>query len=135
MKYRNFVRASRSRPAGIAMQGHRSLHNQTGYWAGLALMLALCSPAIAALKVGWAQADITPKEPVLLAGQFPSRVSEGVLDPITATVLTLEADGEHVVFVTCDVVSIADKLRDSVRARLANVPGLDPMKVILHATH
>jgi hypothetical protein len=135
MKNRNFAPATSSGAARIAMPGCRAFPRRPAGWAGLALMLVLCSPAIAALKIGWAQVDITPKEPVLLAGQFPARVSEGVLDPITATVLTLEADGEHVVFVTCDVVSIPDKLRDSVRARLAKLQGLDPMKVILHATH
>jgi hypothetical protein len=101
-----------------------------------ALVLALCAVAQGrAVNIGWAQVDITPPKPVLLAGQFPSRVSEGVLDPITATVLVLEADGEQAVFVSCDVVSIPDALRDAVRSRLASVPGLDPAKVIVHATH
>lgn len=102
--------------------------------AGL-ITLLLGSPLFAALKVGWAQADITPKEPVLIAGQFHSRVSEGVIDPITATVLVLENEGDHVVFVSCDVVSIPDALRDAVRGKLLGAVGLDPRKVILHATH
>lgn len=88
------------------------------------------------LKIGWAQADITPDQPVLIAGQFHARRSEGVLDPITATVLALDSGADHVLFVSCDVVSITDPLRDGVRARLGKLKaGPDPRKVILHATH
>jgi hypothetical protein len=104
-------------------------------WTALGLALALASPLTAALKIGWAQADITPPEPVIIAGQFHARVSEGVIDPITATVLALEGDVDHVVFVSCDVVSIPDALRDAVRGKLRGAVGLDPRKVILHATH
>lgn len=91
--------------------------------------------AEAALKIGWAEADITPPEPVSLAGSFGARVSERVCDPITATVLVLESGGEHVVWISCDLVAIADELRDGVRKRVAALPGLDPQKVILNATH
>ncbi|MDP3070003.1 MAG: hypothetical protein Q8N18_06915 [Opitutaceae bacterium] len=89
----------------------------------------------AALTIGWAEQDITPRKPVLIAGQFSARVSEGVLDPLTATVLAIESDGEHVVWVSCDLVGIADEFRDAVRARLDGQKGLEPKKVILHATH
>ena len=43
-------------------------HRRT--WAALGLALAFASPLTAALKIGWAQADITPPEPVIIAGQF-----------------------------------------------------------------
>ena len=88
------------------------------------------------LRIGWAQADITPSGPVLIAGQFHARVSESVADPITATALVLDSAEDHVVFVSCDVVSIADELRDLVRQTVGETTdGLDPAKVILHATH
>jgi hypothetical protein len=87
------------------------------------------------LKIGWAEIDITPTElPVYIAGQFHIRVSEGVQDPLQATALALEAGGEHVVFVSVDTVCISEPLRQAVRKRL-NEAGLDPQKVILHATH
>ena len=101
----------------------------------LTLFWIVCLPAEAALKIGWAEADITPPGPVSLAGSFGARVSERVCDPITATVLVLESGGEHVVWITCDLVAIADGLRDAVRTKLAVLPGLDPLKVILNATH
>ena len=42
------------------------------------------------LKIGWAQADITPPVPCLVCGQFYARISEEVMDPVTATALALE---------------------------------------------
>lgn len=88
------------------------------------------------LRVGWAEAEITPCGRVLIAGLFHARLSEGVLDPLTATALALESNGEHMVLVSCDTVTIPDELRDAVRERLyEKAVEFDPMKVVLHATH
>lgn len=91
--------------------------------------------------IGWASTDITPDQPVLVTGQFHARVSEGVKDPVTATVLALEsrddsAPGGAAVMVSCDLVVIPDAFRDAVRAEVKHrVPELDPCKVFLGATH
>ncbi|MCE5345346.1 MAG: hypothetical protein LLG13_03510 [Bacteroidales bacterium] len=98
--------------------------------------------------IGWASVDITPDKPVLVAGQFPARVSEGVLDPITATALAIESgaepSSEKVIMISCDLVSISDgtrneydeNLRDNVRNLLKeSLPELKPEQVILNATH
>src|SRR5688500_11627191 len=92
--------------------------------AAYAMACSFTLPVWAALNVGWAEADITPPEPVSLAGSFGARVSERVCDPITATVLVLESGGEHVAWVSCDLVAIADELRDAVRKALTGLPGL-----------
>lgn len=87
------------------------------------------------LLCGWAQVSLTPDRPVFLSGQFHARVSEGVRDPVTATVLALRGpDGEHAVLVSCDLVVISDELRDAVRGVL-DLPGLDPGRVVFNATH
>jgi len=89
-----------------------------------------------ALKIGWAQTDLLPDEPVLIAGQFHARVSEGVMDPLTATAVAMEGPEDHAVLVSCDLVGVSDELRDAVRARLAaRGDGPDPRKVVLNATH
>lgn len=94
------------------------------------------SPVKDTMNVGWAQADLTPSEPVLIAGQFHSRVSEGVADPLTATALALDAGDDQAVLVTCDFVTVPDAIRDAVRARLAGqAGGPDTAKVVLCATH
>jgi hypothetical protein len=98
------------------------------------------------IRIGWAAAEITPSKPVLLAGQFHARVSEGVMDPITATALAMEVhrngEASGVVMISCDLVSIPDglregaNLRDRVRALLTDLsPALRAEDIILNATH
>jgi len=100
------------------------------------------------LKIGWASADLTPERPVLLQGQFYARVSEGVLDPVTATALAFEyGSGEasgKVIMISCDLVAISDgsrggsteNLRDNVRNLLKkSLPEVRSDQIILNATH
>src|SRR5690606_39184656 len=101
------------------------------------------------LKIGWSQVDVTPDKPVLIAGQFHARVSEDVLDPITATVLVLESGDDaststKVVFVSCDLVGISDGTRDekekslitTVRSMVSEkIPEIAGSDIIINATH
>jgi hypothetical protein len=98
------------------------------------------------LKVGWATADITPDRPVLIAGQFHARLSEGVLDPVTATVLAMESgegnQTKKVVWISCDLVGISDgtrggaNIRDRIREQVIRLePSLSAGQVIINATH
>jgi hypothetical protein len=89
-----------------------------------------------ALNIGWAEADITPDQPVFVSGQFPARVSEEVLDPIKAIALVMQNDKEHAVMVCCDLVCISEDLYDLVRQKVAHsVAEIDPLKIILNTTH
>ncbi len=93
------------------------------------------------LRIGWASADITPDRTAVIGGMPWARLSSGVLDPLTATVLALEScrpgqDPQPVIFVGCDLRGLRDALRDAVRAHLAQtLPEVDPLCVILNATH
>lgn len=95
------------------------------------------NPSSPSFQVGWAQADITPEAAVYLAGQHYARISEGIMDPVTATALALDsANGHGVVMVSCDLVGISDELRDAVREGIrSDISGLHPENVILNATH
>ena len=73
------------------------------------------------LKIGWASVDITPDEPVEICGQFHVRVSEGVMDPVTATALAMSAGDEAVVLVSCDLVAISDSLLQGDEKRVRNL--------------
>jgi hypothetical protein len=101
------------------------------------LAVAACSPLSAAdLLVGWAHVDITPDKPVPLAGQFHTRVSKSVHDPVTATALAIESGGEQAVMVSLDVVAIDKRLLDRLRERLkTTLPGFDGRKLMVNATH
>lgn len=98
--------------------------------------------------IGWASVDITPDKQVLLAGQYHARVSEGIMDPVTATALAIESgsggSSEKVIMISCDLVSISDgnrnksgdNLRDMVRNILKkSLPELNPEQIFLNATH
>lgn len=97
-------------------------------------------PENVGVKIGWAEADITPDGPALVGGQFHARISEGVKDPLKATVLVMEpvnqADSPgHVVMVTCDLGTISNELRDMVRERFSSATGVRPENIIIGATH
>src|SRR5690606_1929255 len=92
------------------------------------------------LKIGWAKTDITPDKPVLIRGQFHARLSEGTMDPITATALAIESTKagktSQVVMVSCDLIGIADDLRDRVRELLKDLsPTLNGTDIMINGTH
>ena len=103
------------------------------------------SPAAAAaeqpLFVGWATADITPPKPVALVGQLNKRISTGVRDPLTATVLALETRGdagakEQAVMVSCDLTCITHDVQRRLQEKVAALlPDFDARKLFLNATH
>jgi len=93
------------------------------------------------ILIGWASTSITPEEPVQVAGQWYERISERVMDPITATALALETVGpdgssEQAIMVSCDLVAIRTGVQERVRRVVAErLPGFDVRKVFLFATH
>ncbi len=100
------------------------------------------------LYIGWSSANISPDKPVLLRGQFHARVSTGILDPITATVLAIESgkgpSSEKIILISCDLVSIYEgsgendeiNLKDRVRELvIKSVPDINPDNIFLNATH
>jgi len=88
------------------------------------------------LKFGWAEETFVLTKPVALQGQFAERISQYIEKPIGATALAIEADGEQVVFCSVDLVNVSLYLTNAIRDLLAgNQAGLDPMKVVISATH
>ncbi len=88
------------------------------------------------LKIGWSRKDVSTNEPLPITGQFKLRVSQGVLDPILVNILTLENNGDYVIFVQVDTVSINAGILDLVRARVSELnPEIDTTKIIMNATH
>ncbi len=93
------------------------------------------------LYVGWSAKNISPDKPVALAGQFHTRISRKIMDPVTCTALALETrDGdksvESAIMISVDVVSIRRELQDNVIALLQKrLPGFNSNKLIINATH
>lgn len=88
------------------------------------------------IKIGWYENNITPAKKVKLAGQFYERVSEYVETDITVTALAVSSDLDHFVICSCDLLYIQEYLVDMVRKIVSEkCEGLDPMKIIINATH
>ncbi len=91
---------------------------------------------VKSLQIGWAEADLTPEKPVIIAGQFYARLPEAPPESLTATVLTLDNGDEHAVFVSCDLNSISDELGEAIRSRIQTDEAEPDVKiVIINATH
>ncbi len=112
-------------------------------WAGATwgTVVAIAGAPAAEIWVGASSTDITPDRPVALDGQFATRISRGVDNPLTASAVAIEArtDGravDHAVLVSLDLVAIRPPLMSPLRDRLrVRLPDLDPRKVALTATH
>lgn len=93
------------------------------------------------LLIGAASADITPKTPVGLDGQFDLRIATKADTPITANAIALESRdanglGDAAIMVSCDLVGISNLLLDRVReATHKRLPDFDINKLIVNATH
>lgn len=93
------------------------------------------------IQIGAATADISPKLPVALMGQFNLRIAKTADTPLYASIVAIEArEGNKtvdvVIFVSCDLVYISAQLRDQLREEVRKrLPGFDVEKIILSATH
>ncbi len=97
-------------------------------------------PKVNNFFIGWAAQDITPDKPVLIHGQFPARISEGIMDPVTVSALVLEYRNENqhdkVLIISCDLAIISSDLLDTVRQQLKkSLPDLLPENILISATH
>ncbi len=93
------------------------------------------------LSFGWANESIVPNKPVAIGGQYHTRISGEVHDPLTVTALAIETRDElgvidQAVWVSCDLVGIRRKTVENVRALVAkSIPDLNVQKIVVSATH
>lgn len=87
------------------------------------------------LKIGWAQASITPTRPVVVIGQMYHRESEYVRDPILATALALDDAQTHAVIVSLDMTEYPIHIEQKLRQRLRDVEGLCFENISIGVTH
>jgi hypothetical protein len=93
------------------------------------------------LSFGWATESIVPNRPVAIGGQYGTRISSQVNDPITVTALAIEtSDSEgsvdQCIWVSCDLCAIRKRTVANVRKLVAEtLKDLDTSKIIISATH
>ena len=64
------------------------------------------------------------------------RISEGVMDPITVTALTIDNGKDCVIFVTMDMVICRGGILDFVREKISSMRSdINVEKIVISATH
>ena len=88
------------------------------------------------LRAGLAKIDITPPEPVMLAG-YASRkeLSEGMHDPLFARAIAFEKDEQRLVLVAIDNCGFYNSTAEPLRQAVLTSSGLKPSELFLCATH
>lgn len=89
-----------------------------------------------ALRAGFARIDITPTQPVMLAG-YESRkeLSKGIHDPLSARAAALECDGEKLVLISIDNLGFYNDTAEPLRQSILDDCGLQPSQLMLCAIH
>ena len=99
------------------------------------------APRNGQLFFGWASESITPDQPVAIGGQYHTRISGQVHDPLTATALAIETRDDRgvidqAVMVSCDLSLIRRQTQERVRQLVKDqLPDLDVEKILISATH
>ena len=88
------------------------------------------------LLVGVSKTDITPPQPVALAGFSHRRgVYENVTRQLYARLFLLEAAGQRTLLVTADLIWWGPDVVNTLRQTISSEWGIPPERVLLHATH
>ena len=100
------------------------------------LWLLLPAARAEGLRAGAARIDVTPAQPVTLAG-YGSRtgLSQGVHDPISARALAFEQDGARLVLVSLDSLGFYNQTAEPLRQAILEACGLKPSELFLCAIH
>lgn len=99
-------------------------------------MLALgTNPQAAQVRAGAAAVDITPPLGIPLAGYYHARAADGVLDPLYAKALVIEAGGERIAIVAVDLISVTRAVTDEARRLVEQTTGIPGRHVMVAATH
>lgn len=85
------------------------------------------------LKAGWNRVDITPGEPVPLAGygHFRERLHDSVRDPVSVRAFAFEEGDVRLVFLVYDLLMVPEVLYQGLKDRLSDTG----CRVMVHATH
>ncbi len=104
------------------------------------VVLLVAGPVFAAdapWQVGLARADITPEQPIRMAG-YASRTepSKGISTRLHAKALALrDAGGNRALLITADTLGIPAEIADRICARIRENNGLERSHILLNASH
>ncbi len=110
-------------------------------WISFLTVLALASGGTAVAqqvwKVGVGRVNITPDEPMWMAGYAArDHAAEGAIHPLWIKAIALEdAGGNRGVIITADLLGFTAKMTGEIRDRLRTERGIQPGQIILNASH
>jgi len=85
------------------------------------------------MNAGACEVDITPAVGGEIPGQWLKRIASHMRDPLAVSALAFESRGRRAALVSCDALSLKNRIVAELRARLA--PVVDPEYLLLAATH
>lgn len=87
------------------------------------------------LRIGSAQADITPELPVMMGGAFLKYECRNVLDPIMASCVVADDGKTRLAMASCDLGSVSADMLRSVRKQVRDATGTPEAHIFVTATH
>ena len=87
------------------------------------------------LRVGLAEADISPPIGFPMAGYYHERLAEGVIDPLKARAIVFRGSQESAAWVVCDLIGISADLGRAIRTRASEKTGIPVSNIVVSATH
>ena len=91
---------------------------------------------MSSMRAGAAAVDITPELPVDVLGYVRRDIAPlRAIDPLMATCLVMDGDGEPLVVIAADLANIAPGFADDVRMAVAQAIGTAPARVLLNSSH
>jgi len=88
------------------------------------------------INIGWGRRSLVPDRPVAIPGQFHLRISQGTLNPVTASALAIDNGDDAVIFASADIVVLRGGILDRVTEKLkAKAPEVPVEKIVMNATH
>lgn len=87
------------------------------------------------LRIGFAEADITPPDGFPMAGYYHERLAQGQRDPLKAKAIVFRQGETSAALVVADLTGIARDLCVEVRKRAAAQTGIAEEHIVVSATH
>ena len=87
------------------------------------------------MEVGYNKLNITPTEPVHIAGYNRKKLSEGVLDPIEINTLVLKVKNNLVIFSILDSIIIEDSVILPVKQAIFEQFGISFEQIVIGCIH
>lgn len=90
----------------------------------------------ASFRVGLARTEITPDQPVAMAG-YASRkgLSQGIHDPLSARAVTFQRGSQRLVLISTDILGFYAGTCEAIREEILSECGLRPEQLFLSAIH